>query len=60
MLVVEGTTGSSAEVLIVEGMTGSDVEELVVEEDSGGGVVEVVEVRLDVAAVVVGVVSGTV
>ena len=60
MLVVEGTTGSSAEVLIVEGMTGSDVEELVVEEDSGGGVVEVVEVRLDVVAVVVGVVSGTV
>jgi len=59
VVVVEGTTGSSVEVLVVEGMTGSGVEELVVEGDTGGGVVEVVEVRLDVVGVVVGVVSGT-
>jgi len=60
VLVVEGTTGSSVEVLIVDGMTGSGVEELVVEGDTGGGVVEIVEVRLDVVGIVVGVVSGTV
>jgi hypothetical protein len=60
VVVVEGTTGGSVEVLVVEGMTGSGVEELVVEGDTGGGVVEIVEVRLDVVGVVVGVVSGTV
>jgi len=59
VLVVEGDTGGSVEVLVAEGDTGGSVEVLVIEGDAAGGVVETVDVRLDVAGVVVGAVSGT-
>lgn len=71
-LVVEGMAGSGVVGLVVEGVTGSGIEELdvegttkggvetVVEGATGGAVAEIVEVRLNVVGVVVGVVSGTV